>query len=564
MASQLTVVQPAWTRIEPALAVDDVDAVDWDDAADVVVVGFGGAGACAAIQARQDGASVLALDRFGGGGATAYSGGVVYAGGTRVQRDAGVEDDAGEMCKYLAMEVGDVVSGQTLRRYCEGTAGDIDWLAAQGVQFSGTAFLEKTAYPPDGKYLYYSGNEQVEGYREHARPAPRGHRTVGSGFTGPAYFAALRTSALAAGVQLIPHARAMRLLVDRGGAVVGVEAAVLPPASHPEHERLYGIVSPYKPMNWNAARKAMQDCDAQELAASQRRLYRARAGVILSTGGYVYNQQMLRRHRPILADHFGALLPLASAGCDGSGVELGESAGGAIALMDSVFLSTNIAPPPALLQGIIVNSRGQRFINETAYSGFIGNATTDQPDGAAWLIVDSLTLRTTLRQIFGGIGSGLFRKFHLPALLNIVLGGTRRGRDAQAIAARCGIDAAGLAATIAEYNRTAAAHGPDAFGKSAKYLRPLQGACYALNLCIGNRFAFKMAFSLGGLRVDEDTGEVRRPDGTNIPGLYAAGRTAVGLCSKGYLSGMSLGDCVFSGRRAGRDCARRAAASNSR
>ncbi len=37
--------------------------------------------------------------------------------------------------------------------------------------------------------------------------------------------------------------------------------------------------------------------------------------------------------------------------------------------------------------------------------------------------------------------------------------------------------------------------------------------------------------------------------------LYAAGRTAVGICSNSYVSGLSLADCVFSGRRAGRHAA---------
>jgi succinate dehydrogenase/fumarate reductase flavoprotein subunit len=52
--------------------------------------------------------------------------------------------------------------------------------------------------------------------------------------------------------------------------------------------------------------------------------------------------------------------------------------------------------------------------------------------------------------------------------------------------------------------------------------------------------------------VDELTGAVRRADGSLVEGLYAAGRVAVGLCSKGYMSGLSIADTVFSGRRAGR------------
>jgi 3-oxo-5alpha-steroid 4-dehydrogenase len=61
--------------------------------------------------------------------------------------------------------------------------------------------------------------------------------------------------------------------------------------------------------------------------------------------------------------------------------------------------------------------------------------------------------------------------------------------------------------------------------------------------------------TLGGLVVAEDTGQVCRADGSAIAGLYAAGRSAVGLCSNSYVSGLSLADCVYSGRRAGRHAA---------
>ena len=56
--------------------------------------------------------------------------------------------------------------------------------------------------------------------------------------------------------------------------------------------------------------------------------------------------------------------------------------------------------------------------------------------------------------------------------------------------------------------------------------------------------------------VDERTGQVRRDDGGLIPGLYAAGRNAVGVCSRQYVSGLSIADCVYSGRRAGGAAAR--------
>ena len=56
--------------------------------------------------------------------------------------------------------------------------------------------------------------------------------------------------------------------------------------------------------------------------------------------------------------------------------------------------------------------------------------------------------------------------------------------------------------------------------------------------------------TLGGLVVDEATGRVLGDDDEPIVGLYAAGRAALGICSRQYVSGLSIADCVFSGRRA--------------
>jgi succinate dehydrogenase/fumarate reductase flavoprotein subunit len=92
----------------------------WDIQADVVVVGFGAAGACAALEAAAAGCDVVVLDRFAGGGATALSGGVIYAGsGTSHQLAAGVRDSPEAMFSYLSLEVGDAVSPATLREFCQ-------------------------------------------------------------------------------------------------------------------------------------------------------------------------------------------------------------------------------------------------------------------------------------------------------------------------------------------------------------------------------------------------------------------------------------------------------------
>ena len=79
-----------------------------------------------------------------------------------------------------------------------------------------------------------------------------------------------------------------------------------------------------------------------------------------------------------------------------------------------------------------------------------------------------------------------------------------------------------------------------------------RGPYYALDISLDSKTLPCAVITFGGLTVDEKTGQVMRDDGSGIPGLYAAGRTAVGIPSNHYVSGLAIADCVFSGRRAAR------------
>jgi 3-oxo-5alpha-steroid 4-dehydrogenase len=141
----------------------------------------------------------------------------------------------------------------------------------------------------------------------------------------------------------------------------------------------------------------------------------------------------------------------------------------------------------------------------------------------------------------------------LPHLLNVIFGGTKKASSLAELGRKCAMDAKMLQETVQINNEAALKRGADPQGKSPSLLSAIESPpFYAMNMSLSNKFAITMAFSLGGLTVDEATGAVLRPDGATIQGLYAAGRTAVGLCSKSYLSGMSIADTVFSGRRAAR------------
>jgi 3-oxo-5alpha-steroid 4-dehydrogenase len=369
------------------------------------------------------------------------------------------------------------------------------------------------------------------------------------------YYAALAQAAHKAGVRVRTHEKVVRLVVDDSARVIGVETSRVPDSLRSKHEELYAKVIPMLPFKAVSSERATAAARALEARGTDTRLIKARRGVVLATGGFAYNLEMMQRYQPFFAQNYRALMRLGSAGCDGSGIALGQSVGGTTALMDKVYAARNVAPPNALLDGILINDAGKRFVNEDAYSGLLGLAIAEQPQGRAWLILPAASFRRAIKQ---SVSSGmLFFKFYgVPALLNMFLGGTKRAVSLEGLARKCRVDAASLLKTMEAYQLTLASGRSDELGRLGENRKPiLKGPYYAINMSIPNVYAFTYFFTLGGLVVDEDTGAVRTAAGQPIEGLYAAGRAAVGLCSNGYISGMSIGDGMFSGRRAGRACA---------
>ncbi|WP_179041573.1 FAD-binding protein [Sphingobium lactosutens] len=540
--------------ILPPIIVENANEANWDAETDVAIVGFGGAGACAALEAHENGAKVMILDRFAGGGATRFSGGVIYAGGgTRIQREAGVEDTPEEMARYLRLEVGDAVSPDLLRRYCEGSRAELEWLMKQGVPFDSSFYKEKTVYPPEGYFLQYSGNEKSPAFASVAKPAARGHRTVGTGFSGYVFYDRLREAVERAGIKILEHSPVTRLVMDAAGRVIGIEARSLDQNRRRLHQKLFAKVDPMTPFNAGPAARSSRETARLEQDHAHAIRIRARKGVVLATGGFSHNLDMLKENVPFIASNIRATMRMASLGCNGSGHRLGLSAGGRTRGMDRVYLGRVMAPPAPYLRGIMVNRSGERFCSEDAYNSILGAAILAQPEGAAWLILNARDLHAAVRQCLLS-GWATFRYFGGAALLNLLFGRTRRARSIGALGGKIGLDPAALENSVARYNQTMGAG--DAFGKLPENRVPIEGASfYAVNFSIANIFAFSQLFTIGGLLVDEDSGQVLGQGDEPVQGLYAAGRTAFGLCSNQYVSGLSIGDCVFSGRRAGRHAA---------
>ena len=153
------------------------DIESWDDTADVVVVGFGAAGSCAAFSAVEGGARVLVVERTGGpGGAAALAEGIVYlGGGTPIQTACGFEDTVEDMYRYMMAACGPDPDEAKIARYCAESLGHFDWLVTRGVPFDPTFCAETSMAPTGTEGLVYSGGEDAYPFNEIARPAPRGH-----------------------------------------------------------------------------------------------------------------------------------------------------------------------------------------------------------------------------------------------------------------------------------------------------------------------------------------------------------------------------------------------------
>ena len=537
----------------PPVILSDPDAAEWFAQADVVVVGVGGAGVTAALQARESGADVIALDRFQSGGSTAWSGGVYYGGATRYQREAGVEDTPENMFAYLKQELRGSVSDATLMRFCQDSSDNLDWLVSHGAQFNSNLTTTKTYFPDRGFYLYFSGNERLPEYAAITPPAPRGHRAYAegdpAGNTGWALFPPLKKSMLENGVRLIPHAAVDRLIVDGTGRVIGVEALVIEDAGEiAQHAELYDKSKP-APFNDKTIAKARVAVRDIEVRAGVRRRIRARGGVILTTGGFEVNPKMLAQES---STDFSKALALGMLGSDGAGITLGRSVGGATAHMNHTFYGIRIVPPQAYLKGMLIGRKGRRMISEEAYLSTIGYVMAQDSDGDAWVVVDGKLLRSAMRDTLRGPS----KAYGMAALLNILIGGTRRARTIEGLARKLGVNEAAIRETLDTYNQAARGEIDDPLGKPHQYIQEMaRGPYYAVNVSISNRLQFVSVFTLGGLTVDEESGQVLGDDSKPVPGLYAAGRAAVGLPSISYVSGMSISDCVFSGRRAGRSAA---------
>jgi succinate dehydrogenase/fumarate reductase flavoprotein subunit len=470
----------------------------WDDEADVVIVGLGIAGVCAALEARAAGADVLAVERAAlGGGTSALSGGLIYlGGGTPVQKQTGFEDSAEQMFAYLMAACGPGCDEAKIRIFCDRSVEHFHWLVARGVPFKASFHPESGTEPPTDDGLIFSGSEAAHPFASLARPAPRGHHPQKEGAAGGFLMQRLLAALAASGARQRTGARAAALVQGEGGRVVG----------------------------------------AVVRTAEGERALRARRGLVIATGGFIQDDAMLARHAPWL---LRCKVRIGCEGDDGTGIRLGLAAGAEALRLDAASISLPYYPPRQLKRGLLVNRQGQRFINEDAYYGRAGEFALLRHDGQAWLIVDQAMLATESGQEARPMGGMKLRAV---------------GETIEELESELGFVAGSLQSTVALYNRYATERQDPVLHKAPDYVTPLASPPFGAFDCTVERSIYA-AFTLGGLRT-RASGAVLTPTGSEIPGLFAAGRATSGVCAQGYSSGLSLADASFFGRLAGQSAAR--------
>jgi 3-oxo-5alpha-steroid 4-dehydrogenase len=459
----------------------------------VLVVGFGCAGGSAAYEAATAGADVLIIERASGpGGASALSGGEVYlGGGTKLQEECGFTDTPEQMKAFLLAALGPDCDEAKVTAYCNGSVEHFDWLVARGIPFTPSVWDAPTWVPPTEDGLMWLG-EAAHPFPEHAVPVPRGHRPTVKDFGGWLLMDKLKEAATAAGARTQTDTVAERLIVE-DGRVVGVVA------------RQFG-----EPVTIRASR-----------------------AVVLTTGGFVDDDEMLSQHAPQLVGHE----KVSCGGEDGSGIRMAQAVGAAVRHMSAGQAAITLVPGMAA-RGMVVNGAGQRFINEDCYPGRIGQAALFRQGLDCWVVLDEQAYEAVPEKERWGV---------LPHFV---------AQTVTELAQELGLPQGALEATVELYNRHAANAEDPLFHKRAEFLRPLAPPYAAIDpkRCFRSPEqgpgAGAAVFTLGGLQTTVD-GHVLDLDGRPIPGLYAAGRATSGLASWGYVSGTSLGDGTFFGRRAG-------------
>jgi 3-oxo-5alpha-steroid 4-dehydrogenase len=468
--------------------------VSWEETADVVIVGYGGAGATAAVFAARAGAKVIILEAqaHGGGSSAINEGAFTVGGGTRIQKLNGFNETADDFYKYLKASAIPRVPDELVRAFANSAKDLFDFVESIGVVFKEGYIPGYHMHPadPEKTGLLMIIGESAPEVAAITPPVPHTHIIYGG---AAAYWAKINAAVADAGVRVLLDTRATRLIVDDNGRVIGIAAT---------------------------QKDGSEKC------------YKAGKAVLLATGGYGANADMVTQYAPNALGTIQATNPMDL----GMGIRMGQAVGA-----DLLGLSTSVVEllltyrkgTDALVKGIAVNQSGRRYVAETADGPHFGKFVHERIYPQVYLIVDQTIMGT------------------IPAEARSTMTITS-GATIEELARNIHIDPVCLHETLATYNRHAANGADPEFQKDPTQIQEIKVPPFcAVTLSVKDVFTL----TPGGLRINAKT-QVLNTEGKVIAGLYAAGVTAAMICGEYYRGGTSTSTSQAFGRIAGIEMAR--------
>ncbi len=486
---------------------------------DVVVVGAGGAGMTAALEAKEAGSSVVILESQSMvGGNSIRSTGGLNAGDTDLQDKNEFAEEAG-VEKTLATAKEKYADNEAITALAEKVSEQWeDYKADPEGYFDSTELFELDTLiggkglndPELVKTLCENSDEAIDWLESIGAPMPsvssfggasvkRIHRPVndeGKTVSVGTYMVPILSKNLEdKGIEVLLNTTAVKILTDADGKAVGVEAV------------------------GSTGEKVTVKADA----------------VILATGGFGANLEKVAELKPELEGFMTTNAP----GIQGQGIEMAEEIGAATVDMDQIQIHPTVEFNTAglITEGlrgdgaILVNADGKRFTDEVSTRDAVSAAEIAQPGSFSWLIVDQKMVDAS------SVIQGYIKK-----------GYTIEGADYKALAEALEIDPAAFEETMNKWNQCVAEKSDPEFGRTS-FAQPLDTApYYAIKVTAG------VHHTMGGLKIDPEC-EVLKEDGSVIPGLYAAGEVTGGVHGGNRLGGNAVADFTVFGRIAGQEAA---------
>lgn len=481
---------------------------------DVVIIGAGGAGMAAAIEAADAGKTVLIVEKASmtGGNTTRATGGMNAAetpeqAGLEFKEAAGVEKTLAT-AKESYPELAELTA--TVEKQYE------DYKASGSTEYFDSVELFELDTLVGGKNL--NNHDLVKVLAENSAAGIEWLKTVGADLSEVGSFGGASVKRIHKPV--------------KDGKTIAVGSYLVPILEQAVKDRNIEIL-----FETPATEIIMKDGAVAGIKASSKTVnYTINAkAVVIASGGFAGNAEMVESLNPELKGFVSTNAPTIT----GDGIAMGEAVGAATVDMDQIQIHPTVEQNTAALiteglrgdGAILVNQEGKRFFDEVGTRDAVSKAEIAQTGGYAWLVVDQAMVDKS--SVIAGY---------------ITKGYTVQGDTYEALAEAIGCDGAVLKETMEKWNAAVAAGVDEEFGRTS-FANPLDTApYYAIKVSPG------VHHTMGGLKININT-EVLDTNDQVIPGLFAAGEVTGGVHGANRLGGNAVADIIVYGRIAGTNAA---------